>query len=70
MNTKTKTSTVRTFASEDAAMMRMRIANRVYQAAGNRRDLCVVVEGPGDGEWSTMDVREAIEGGFAYVWEV
>ena len=44
--------------------------NCVYEAAGNKRDTAVFVEGPEDGQAAVMSLREAIENGFCYSWSV
>ena len=35
-----------------------------------RAELVVMVDGPDDGEFTVMELREAIENDFAYRWEV
>jgi len=60
---------LRMFASEAEAIQDCRIRNRATQAAGNRRDLAVVVEGPSD-DWTVMDVASAIDMGVLYSWYV
>jgi hypothetical protein len=34
-----------------------------------RTEMVVMVEGPGDGEFTVMSLREAIDGEFLYRWE-
>lgn len=58
---------MRTFTSEDEA--RRLMVNRNHTRRG-KTDLTVLVDGPDDGEWTVMDLRDAIEGGFLYSWEV
>lgn len=57
-----------TFDSYEAAHTRMRIKNRAYKLAGNKRDMAVLVDGPGDEEFTVMSLKEAIDGGFLYEW--
>jgi len=56
-----------TTKDEDEARRLMASRNRTRRG---RTDLAVMVDGPGDGEFTVMDLRDAIEGGFAYRWEV
>ncbi len=58
---------MRTMASEDEARNLMVTRNRARR--DRRVDIAVVVEGPGDGEWTVMDLRDANDGGFLYSWE-
>jgi hypothetical protein len=48
----------------------MKTKNRAYKLAGNKRDMAVLVDGPGDDEFTVMSLREAIDGGFLYEWAV
>lgn len=59
-----------TFPTYDAAYTRMKTKNRAYKLAGNKRDMAVLVDGPGDDEFTVMSLREAIDGGFLYEWAV
>lgn len=61
---------MKTFASRDAADTLMILKNRACKAAGNRKDLYVVVDGPGSKEFTVMDLKTAIDGGFTYSWKV
>ena len=63
----------RTYSGESAektATIYMRIMNTAFRLADNKTDLMVLVEGPDDGDWTVMDIRDAIEHEFAYTWEV
>ena len=44
----------------------MRLRNRASKLAHNYRDIIVMVDGPGDGEFSLMDLKEAVENCFTY----
>lgn len=54
-----------TYLSLDAAERAMRLRNR---SRGLNAELTVLVDGPGDGEYTIMGVRQAIENDFAYRW--
>lgn len=56
-----------TTTDEDEARRLMVSRNRTRRG---RTDLTVMVDGPGEGEFTVMDLRDAINGGFAYRWEV
>ena len=57
--------TFKTLTDESAAIDLMRRLNLA------RRDvIAVLVDGPGDGEFTVMSLRDAIEGEFTYRWEV
>lgn len=56
-----------TFTDEDKARALMVSRNRTRRG---RTELTVVVDGPNDGEFTVMGLREAVENGFAYRWEV
>ena len=56
-----------TFRSEDDARRLMVTRNLTRR---DRSAIAVLVEGPDDGEWTVMDLRDAIENGFSYSWEV
>jgi hypothetical protein len=56
-----------TTTDERDALQRMRLMN---QSRRGRTELSVMVDGPDDGEFTVMDLRDAIEGGFGYRWEV
>ena len=58
---------MKTMGSEEEARDLMRDRNRTRRG---KTDLSVVVEGPDDGQWTVMDLRDAIESGFSYSWEV
>jgi hypothetical protein len=51
------------FRDEDAAENYCRRAN-----ANRTKDVLVIVEGPGENEWSVMPCRTATESGFLYRW--
>ena len=55
-----------TTTNEDEAVEIMRRRNR--EAGG--LPAYVLVDGPGDGEFAVMPLDEAVEGDFAYRWEV
>jgi hypothetical protein len=57
----------RTTTDENAARDLMLIRNRSRRG---RTDLTVMVDGPGDGEFTVMDLRDAIDNEFLYRWEV
>ena len=52
----------------DKAQEMMEIKNRSYRLANNYKSTCVIVEGPGDGESTIMDLKEAIDNEFSYSW--
>ncbi len=56
-----------TFKNEDEARRLMVSRN---QTRRGRTELAVLVDGPRDGEFTVMSLRDAIDGGFAYRWEV
>jgi hypothetical protein len=58
---------MRTFTNEADARERMRLLNRSRRG---RTELVVMVDGPDDGEFTVMELRDAVEGGFLYSWEV
>jgi hypothetical protein len=57
-----------TFQDRDAAYTRMMTKNRAYHLAGNFKELAVLVDGPSDGEFTVMSLRDAIAGEFTYEW--
>jgi hypothetical protein len=57
----------RTTTDENEARHLMVFRNRSRRG---RTDLTVIVDGPDDGEFTVMDLRDAIENEFAYRWEV
>jgi len=57
-----------TFQDRNAAYTRMQTKNRAYHRAGNFKDLAVLVDGPGDDEFTVMSLCEAVDGGFLYEW--
>jgi hypothetical protein len=59
-----------TFQDRGVAHTRMTIKNQAYHRAGNFKDLAVLVDGPGDGDFTVMSLCEAIDGGFLYEWAV
>lgn len=65
-------SGVLTIESEHHAFRVVQRRNRMVAGPQNglsaRRTLWVVVDGPGDGQFSVMTVEEAIEGEFPYRW--
>jgi hypothetical protein len=54
----------------ERAEQRVRIKNRAYRAAGNGKDVAVLVDGPGENEQTVMELGEAIENDFLYAWFV
>ena len=56
-----------TMTDESEARALMVSRNRTRRG---RTELTVMVEGPEDGEFTVMGLRDAVEGGFAYRWEV
>jgi hypothetical protein len=58
---------MRTFTDEGNARSWMLLLNRSRRG---RTELSVMVDGPNDEEFTVMDLRDAIEGEFAYSWEV
>ncbi len=63
------TEYLKMFKNENKAMQWMRMKNRACAAAGNRRDLFVVCDGP-ENDFAVMDLKSAIELGNGYKWEV
>ena len=63
----TKRMAFYTTTDETEARERMVFMNR---ARRGRTELSVMVDGPNDGEFTVMDLRDAIESEFAYRWEV
>ncbi len=61
---------IKTYTDEATATRAMKNQNRAYKAAGNKKDLMVLVEGPDLGEWSVMPLEEAIENEMSYSWEI
>lgn len=59
-----------TYPSRDEAHAAMLAKNRANAAAGNRRELVVLVDGPDEGEATVMPLRDAIEAEFLYEWAV
>ena len=57
---------MRTYSNEEIAGTMMRLRNRASKLAHNYRDIIVMVDGPGDGEFSLMDLKEAVENCFTY----
>jgi hypothetical protein len=57
---------VRTYTNETAAYEAMRLHNRVVFSA-RRPELMVLVDGPDEGQFSTMSLREASENEFPYL---
>ena len=56
-----------TTTDEGEARDRMVHLNRTRRG---RTDLSVLVDGPNDGEFTVMDLRDAIDNEFMYRWEV
>lgn len=52
---------MRTYTDESEAMEIMRLRNRSYERANNYRDVCAMVDGPDDGEYTLMDIADAME---------
>lgn len=67
---KVQTMKLQTYNNEQNAIDNMRTMNRAYQLAGNKKNICVMVEGPNDEEWTLMDVKDAIEAEMPYSWEI
>jgi hypothetical protein len=63
----TEGSGMKTYNREQAEQI-MKTRNHAYRLAGNKRDLAVLVEGPGEGEATVMPLKESIENEFAYSW--
>jgi hypothetical protein len=59
---------MKTYTDESQAYNAMRDLNRAMVAADNTRDLLVLVDGPEDGQWTVMELKEAIAGEFTYRW--
>ncbi len=60
---------MKTFEEEAEAVQYMRTINKARKKANNN-DIVVLVDGPADGEFTVMELKEAIESGFAYRWEI
>ena len=58
----------KTFKNKAGARNWARMKNRACAAAGNRRDIFAVVDGPEDG-FAVVDLNTAIELGGGYTWE-
>jgi uncharacterized membrane protein len=58
---------MKTFKDEQKARDFMRMKNRTNV---DKRNIHVTVEGPDDLEFTVMPLREAIDMGFSYEWEV
>jgi len=56
-----------TTTDENEARELMVSRNRTARGSA---ELVVMVDGPNDGEFTVMDLRDAVEGGFMYTWEV
>lgn len=65
--TSPKTKTLRMFSTKDAAWNWMRTINHARRAAGNTREMVVMVEGPAKG-WAVMDLASAIDADLSYSW--
>jgi hypothetical protein len=59
----------RTFDNEGEALQFMQDINRARLAA-SKTDIVVLVDGPDDGEYTVMELADAVDGGFAYRWEI
>ena len=59
--------TMTTYTNEEEARDMMR---RLNSTRIGRMDVWVIVDGPGDGEFTLMTQREAIDGEFMYCWQV
>ena len=57
---------MKTFTAEQKARDFMRMKNRARVNA----DVSVLVDGPDDLEFTVMPLKEAVEMGFSYEWEV
>lgn len=62
------TKPVITLKSEDVALDVMRQLNRF--ALDHAEDTYVIVDGPENGDYTVMDLRDATDAGFLYRWEV
>jgi hypothetical protein len=60
---------MKTFASEEEAVRYMKTINQARRKAGNN-NIVVLVPGPDDGEFTVMELQEAIDGNFGYSWEM
>lgn len=58
-----------TTTNEDRAVQIMRSRNRAAAATG-RDEWFVLVDGPGDGEFTVMPLDEAVDSEFLYRWKV
>ena len=58
---------MKTLTDENEARDLMVLWNRSRRG---RAELVVMVDGPDDGEFTVMELRDAIENGFSYCWEV
>ncbi len=58
-----------TFTDEGDAMQYMQDINRGRLATGNT-DIVVMVDGPIDGEYTIMELADAVDGDFAYRWDI
>lgn len=65
---KTNTTYLKTFSNENEAMGWMKMKNRACAAAGNRKELFVVCDGP-ENNFAVVDIKTAIELGGGYKWE-
>jgi hypothetical protein len=70
MNGGGRTHPKKTYTNEDAATTEMTQINRAQMNVGDRTELVVLVDGPGDGEFTIMRLAEAIDNGFIYRWAV
>lgn len=60
---------MKTFQGEDEAVNYMLTTNKARRKAGDR-NILVMVDGPGDDEFTVMELGEAIDNGFLYIWKV
>ena len=58
---------MKTFNSEESARGYMIRTNK-SRAMANNDNICVRVDGPDDGQFTVMELGEAIDNGFYYTW--
>jgi hypothetical protein len=58
---------MKTYSNETEAETAMRSANRARRAVRNY-SMTVLVDGPGENEWTVMELSDAIAEGFFYRW--
>lgn len=58
---------MKTYTNEGKAVTEMKRLNRF--AIKKTSDLYALVDGPDDGEYTIMPLKDAIDGGFGYRWD-